>query len=822
MNTIRAQLKSAADDYSVADFVPFSSLLSPGIVMTRDGDLLATWQARGAYFETATEDELDSWAQQINTAVRTAVPPGKALYIHRVRRPMLDALSVPTFSTFAHDFAVKYNEQIGSGILMGTFLFVTLVDLNPTKTKEIRSLEQIASDESKRVSEFAKSCKLLEKALENFELKRLLEYTRDGIEFSSQLSFYYYLLTGTDQPVRVPHAPLYSALSNVHIFRAPDIVEIQGFTGRRFAQCLELLTYAESTEPGIFDALFVQSRVMPYEFVECQSFVPLGRTKAVAFLQVQQRRLAASKDASVTQTELMSAAIDDVLNDRYCIGNYCYTLTVFGVDETETRAYTRDAWQVLNDAGYTPVLSTKALAAAYFSNLPGNFNYRPRLAKLTSLNFAHQAPLHNFPRGKRDLNPWSEALIMLKTVAQQPYYFNFHVTPEGKNSVGESALGHTMVVGQSGAGKTALVNTLMVMSQKYLNAQQKFTAIYFDKDYGAEICVRALGGTYLSLKTGEPTGFNPFALDDTPDNRDFLLRLLKLLIEKSGRKVGAHDEVVLAHAVATVMSFPKHLRSISLIPQNLTDGLTKDEKENSLSTCLRRWVKGGDLAWVFDNASDLLDFDTYPNIGIDGTEMLKNPEVKTAISFYLMHRINAIKADGRRLIVVMDEFWQWLDDPVFEGFARDVLKTGRKNNLVGVFATQSPSDMLNTAIARAIIEQCATLILLSNDKADAQEYLQGLSLRPEEFNYVKNTPAAARRFLVKQNQSSVVCSLDLSAFSDEMNVISGTATGVTVMHEMMERYGDDPTTWLAHFYSAMRKHKQQAALIKQQSVTKEH
>ena len=817
MDIVGSLLSSARRDLSVADFIPFSTVIAPGIVMTRQGDLLASWQARGVFFETATEDELDSWAQQINVAIRTAVPTGKAIYIHRVRKTVSDALSVPTYSSFARNFAAKYNETIGSGILMGTFLFVTLVDINANLGKEVRSAAQIAYDESKRIGEFTKGCKLLEKALERFELKRLKEYTVDGAEFSSQLALYYYFLSGIDQPVRISRAPLYNVLSNVHMFRGDDIIEIQNVNGKRFAQCLEILAYAESTEPGIFDALFVTSRVDPYELVECQSFVPLGRTKAVAYLQVQQKRLASSKDASVTQTEMMSQAIDDVLNDRYCIGNYCYTLTVFGSSESETRAYTRDAWQALNDAGYTPVLSTKALAAAFFNLLPGNFKYRPRLAKLTSLNFGHQAPLHNFPRGKRDLNPWSEAVIMLKTVAQQPFYFNFHVTPEDKNSIGESVLGHTMVIGQSGSGKTALVNTLMVMSQKYLNSEQKLTTIFFDKDYGAAICVKALGGIYLSLKTGEKTGFNPFALPNTAENRDFLLRLLKLLIEKSGRAVSAHDEVVLADAVATVMSFPLEIRSINLIPQNLTDGNSREEKENSLSTCLRRWVKGGDLAWVFDNDMDELNFDAAPIIGIDGTDMLRNPEVKTAISFYLMHRINEIKADGRRLITVLDEFWQWLDDPVFTDFARDVLKTGRKNNMVGVFATQSPSDMFNSTISRAIIEQCSTLILLSNDKADPDEYIKGLSLKPVEFDYVKNTPAAARMFLVKQNQSSVICRLDLSSFSDEMNVISGTAVGVNVMNDVIAARGEDPDKWLPEFYVRMREKKQQADLAKKRA-----
>lgn len=135
---------------------------------------------------------------------------------------------------------------------------------------------------------------------------------------------------------------------------------------------------------------------------------------------------------------------------------------------------------------------------------------------------------------------------------------------------------------------------------------------------------------------------------------------------------------------------------------------------------------------MFDNETDLLDFDAYPNYGIDGTAFLDNKAVRTPIAFYLLKRMDQV-IDGRRFIFVMDEFWKWLLDEAFRGFAFDKLKTMRKQNGFGVFATQSPSDVLNSEIAKAVIEQSATQIFLPNPKADKKSISRALRSQKPSF-----------------------------------------------------------------------------------------
>ena len=151
---------------------------------------------------------------------------------------------------------------------------------------------------------------------------------------------------------------------------------------------------------------------------------------------------------------------------------------------------------------------------------------------------------------------------------------------------------------------------------------------------------------------------------------------------------------------------------------------------------------------------------------------------------YLLHRMESI-IDGRRFIYYMDEFWKWLLDDAFSDFAFNKQKTIRKQNGLGVFATQSPSDVLKSPIARALIEQCATEIYLPNPKADFNEYVEGFKLTEAEFEIIKNFNEDSRMFLIKQGHHSAIAKLDLTGFDDELAVLSGSSDNVELLHEIL-------------------------------------
>lgn len=349
-----------------------------------------------------------------------------------------------------------------------------------------------------------------------------------------------------------------------------------------------------------------------------------------------------------------------------------------------------------------------------------------------------------------------------------------------------------MVIGKSGTGKTALINFLLSQVQKY---DPKPTIFFFDKDRGAEIFVRACGGRYMALDNGSPTGFNPFQCENTPANVQFLSDLVKLLGAKDRYSPSEEDDIL--RAVRSILDSPMNLRTLGNYQMSLPN-----MGDDSLYSRLRKWVRDGSLAWVFDNPFDQLNFTGANIIGFDYTDIIENNEVRTPVINYLIHRLESL-IDGRPLIYVMDEFWKILDgEGGLKDFAKNKQKTIRKQNGLGIFATQSPEDALKSDISAALIEQTATLVLLPNPNADSKDYIDGLKLTQAEFDVVTGLDERSRCFLVKQGHQSAVCQLNLRGMNDALAVISASTDNIEILNQVLAETGVEdphPDDWLPKF-----------------------
>ncbi|MBY4677962.1 TraG/VirB4 family ATPase, partial [Marinobacterium arenosum] len=444
-----------------------------------------------------------------------------------------------------------------------------------------------------------------------------------------------------------------------------------------------------------------------------------------------------------------------------------------------------------------------------------NFKYRPRPAPITSRNLAGFASLHNYPSGRRSGNQWGPAVTLLKTASGAPFYFNFHepldrekVESTRSSQVGnagndegqpdseqQKALANTVIIGPSGSGKTVVQAFVLAQAQKF-----NPTCVVFDKDRGLEIFVRAMGGVYLPLKSGQITGFNPFQLEPTEHNLLFLQALIKKLITADNYQLSVREEHEVSDAVNAVMT---GLRKPSRRLRALLAFMDQTNSEGA-GARLKRWCDSGSLAWVFDNDEDQLDFADSRLFGFDITSFLDNPEVRTPIVMYLFHRMEEL-IDGRRFICFMDEFWKMLLDRYFEDFAQNKLKVIRKQNGFLVMGTQSARDVLRSPISHSIIEQCATMIFMPNPKADRQDYIDGFKLTEREFQLIKqDIPEHSRSFLIKQGHNSVVAELNLKGFDDELAVLSGTTGTVDLLNRIIEKVGEEPIVWLPEFQKQRR------------------
>jgi type IV secretion system protein VirB4 len=517
-------------------------------------------------------------------------------------------------------------------------------------------------------------------------------------------------------------------------------------------------------------------------------------------------------DVAVSQAEELKDALDALTSNEFVMGDHHFSLQVLSDGPgDESIAGGRSPLKQLNDAvaqartflsdtGMVVAREDMALEAAFWAQLPGNFAFRPRKAPITSRNFAAMVPFHNYPSGRATGNHWGDALTLLVSSAQSPYYFSLHAAdPCDPDGGSRKDTGHTFICGPTGSGKTVFLGFCIAMLQK-----QGATQVVFDKDRGLDILVRASGGQYFPLKNGVPTGFNPLRLAPTPVNVEFLKLWLRRLVERPEQPLSVHDEADLDQALHGTLALDPGVRRLSRLLEFL------DPTEPSgVHARLSRWCASsrGDYAWVFDNSEErvgeLVAGSTM--VGFDVTDFLDNEVTRPPVTLYLFHLVRQL-LDGRRLVVWMDEFAKLLSDRAFESFAKDGLKTWRKSNGVAAFATQSPSDVLTSPIARTLVEQTPTKVFFPNPNGVAEDYIAGFGLTEREFTLVKEElEPGSRLFLIKQGHHSVVCRLDLKGFDFELDVISGRVANVELVSRLIAEVGSEPGCWLPRFREARGK-----------------
>ena len=662
------------------------------------------------------------------------------------------------------------------------------------------NIDRLKAEQEQAIGTLNELATNLEAVLKDYHPYRLGMYEgKNGTVFSETLELFGYILNRVNEPVPVLPAPVYNYLPlSRHLFssKTGDYIVRTPEGKNHYGAILNLKEYPDGTYPGVLNGL----KYLDVEYVITHSFSPMSRYDAMKTLERTRGMMISSGDKSFTQIAELDHAMDQLASGNFVLGGYHFSLAIYADSQEQLSQNIAAARAELSNAGFVTTKEDLAVCAAYYAQLPGNWNYRTRIANLSSLNFLGLCPLHNFAAGKREGNPWGQCVTVLQTTNGQPYYFNFHATLEGEDSEGEKAIANTMVIGKSGTGKTALINFLLSQVQKY---DPKPTIFFFDKDRGAEIFVRACGGAYMALESGQPTGFNPFQCENTEANVQFLCGLMKQLGGKAHYSATEDDDVL--RAVRAMLDTPPALRSISNFQKSLPN--TGDD---SLYANIRKWTRGNSLGWVFDNPQDKIDFSGANIIGFDYTDVIENPQVRDPVIGYLIHRMEEL-IDGRRFIYIMDEFWKILDgEGGLKEFAKNKQKTIRKQNGMGIFATQSPEDALKSDISAALIEQTATMILLPNPNADKKDYIDGLKLTDSEFQVVKGLDERSRCFLVKQGHASAVCQLNLRGFDDELAVISASTDNIDIMDGIIKKTAErlgigidavKPEDWLQTFYN---------------------
>lgn len=785
--------KRAHSERPMSTHIPYLRHVADTVIGLENGTLMSVIKLDGLFFQTEDQAELNMRATVQNTMIRALGSSRFSLWSTVIRREVKTELGGSFDNPFSDQLNRRYMDELRDKRMFTNELYLTVLRSGMRgalgATDSVRKMMDRAGGKEVKGMRLNEGATELEELISNLTAElgkygaRALGVTyRNGEPYSEPCEFLNTILTcGVPRQMRLPRMGIRNYVGSSRLHFAKRTMQAQAATDEesRFGAMLSVKEYPPFTGPGMLDGLLQVN----HEFILTQSFTVADKPIAQERISRLQRQIGASDESGSAVEEDIDFALNSLMKQEAVFGYHHLTLLALSRTRNGLGRAVSELGATLTDMNINWLREDLNSEAAFWAQLPGNHCYIARKAMLSSGNFSGLSSMHNFATGRMDRLHWGLPITILETTSQTPYAFNFH----------QRDIGHFLVTGPTGSGKTVALTFLMAQAFRVDPAPR---AVFFDKDRGAEIFIRAMGGTYEILSPSTPTGFNPLQLPNTAENREFLLRLLKAMLSAGDRlDFTQEEEDTLEDALARLMNEPTNERNLANLA-NLLMGRAR-ANANDLFSRLRPWVDG-EKAWLFNSPHDVLSFENNRAIGFDMTSILGNAELRTPTLMYLYHRLDELLT-GDPVMFFMDEGWQLLSDPTFSNYIVDKMKTIRKLNGIVGFGTQSAADIAMAKASHTLIEQSATNIHFPNPRADEESYIKRFGLTVKEYNFVKNTPPEKRTFLIKHGNDSVIARLDLSSMPDVVKVLSGRKETVEECAALREQYGDEPEAWLAKF-----------------------
>lgn len=449
------------------------------------------------------------------------------------------------------------------------------------------------------------------------------------------------------------------------------------------------------------------------------------------------------ESASAMVKQLGDALTELDVNNHF-FGECSLTLVLFDRDASTVERMSAEAIKVIAAHDGTFVEETYNLLNAWLSVVPGNGAHNLRRLALLETNCADLSFLFTLDGGQPTCGHLDrEALAVFETRHETPYHFTLHVHD----------IGHALVLGATGSGKSFLLNFLVTQAQRY-----DPVTVIFDLGRSFRKIATVLEGSYveLGLRQGTIT-INPFAPEPTPEHLHFLHAFARVLLESADayRLSGVEDRE-LYEAIENLYVLDRAQRRLFTLANLLP---------RALSRRLEKWIEGGRYGDLFDNAQDTLSVQRFQVFDFEA--MRAYPALIEPLLFYVLHRVREQVDDpsltGLKLCV-MDEAWRFIQHPTLRAYVEEALKTWRKRNGAMLLATQSIEDFASTDLLRTVVESCPTKLLLANPGLDRTKYADLFQLNAAELDRLAQL-APRRQILLKRPELAKVLNLNVDAKS---------------------------------------------------------
>lgn len=786
---------------SFSDLLPYAALVDNGIILLKDGSLMAGWYFSGPDSESSTDFERNEISRQVNS-ILARLGTGWMIQVEAVRVP---ATAYPTpeksyfpdeVSTLIDDERRKRFESDGGHFESQHAMVLTYRQPEKRKSGLVKYLYSDAGSRStsfadRALERFKASIREFEQYMANvLSIRRMVTHEvegRSGIRiarYDDLFQFIRFCLIGENHPVRLPEIPMYLdflATAEFHHGLSPivdghycEIVAIDGFPAESWPGILNILDHMPLTYRW-------SSRFVFLDPIEARQRLERTRKKWLQKVRPFTDQLFKSNSGTVDQDALLMVsesedAIAAANSQLVAYGYYTPVMVMFGDDKDQLREQAEAVRRLVQSEGFGARIEGLNATEAYLGSLPGNWYANIREPLIHTRNLSDMIPLNSVWPGE-PINPcpfYPEGSPPLMQVASgsTPFRFNLHA----------GDIGHTLIFGPTGSGKSTLLALIAAQFRRYKGSQ----LFAFDKGKSMYPLTLAVRGDHYDVGAGEGLSFSPLAELDTDSDKAWAGVWIETLIELQGEVLTPDYRNAISHQIELMSKSQR--RSLS----DFVSGV----QIRSIKDALRPYTVDGPMGHLLDAEEDGLTLSQFQTFEIEELMNLGDRNL-IPVLLYLFRRIE-MRLTGLPSLIIIDEAWLMLGHRVFRDKIREWLKVMRKANCAVILATQSISDADGSGIMDVLKESCPTKICLPNGAAresGARDFYEKIGFNDRQIEIIA-TAHPKREYYVTSPDGRRLFDMALGPIALAFVGASGKKD-IKQIEDLHTRHGDEwPQHWL--------------------------
>ena len=748
----------------VSDLLNWAALFEDGIVQCKDGSWLVAWYFQGPDIQSSTHSERDWLTGRINAAL-SRLGGGWATWTEAIRIPAA-SYPPPDLSHFPDPVSRLVDEErrrqfMREGVHYES-RYVLVLQYTPPMRRKSKVADLIYDDDPReRQSPADRILQAFQKAVHDFEdaigdavrLDRMRTYIvtdRHGREHlrDELVNYLHFALTGEAIELNIPPAGAYlDAVLGGRELWAGDTPKL----GDQFIACVAIEGFPMESWPQILDSL--DHLAIPYRWSsrmiyldqhemlgELRKFRRKWKQQVRGFVsQIFRTQSGSVNEDALLMTQEAEAAIAKTSSGLFGAGYYTPVIVLMGVDRAELTENARLVLREILREGFTARIETINTMEAWLGSLPGHTIPNIRRPLIHTDNLADLLPLASVWTGK-DTCPCpyypegSPPLAHAATIGGTPFRLNLH----------QGDVGHTVIFGPTGSGKTTLMATVAMQALRYAGMR----VWSFDYKRGLLATAKAVGGQHYDI-AGEHNGpsFCPLSVLDTEADlawaEDWIATCFELQTGRSPQP-GERDAI---HRAMTLLRQEDSERTMTHFVSQVQD--------ETIRAALRYYTLEGALGRMLDAEHDSIRYGRFMVFEMEDLLALKE-QAAIPVLLYLFRRFEK-SLDGTPSLLMLDEAWTMLGKPVFREKIHGWLRLLRSKNCAVIMATQSLSDAIRSGIMDVLIESCPTKIFLPNEEADKlgtaenpgpNDFYRALGLNETQVEIIRSATKKKHYYLV--------------------------------------------------------------------------